>query len=122
MTIGEVSKEYNITSDTLRYYEKIGLIGPIPRNESGIRDYNESNIKQIEFIKCMRAANLPIEALIRYMNYYREGDSKVKERREILVEQREHIIKQIEELEKAKEKLDLKIKLHDEKILEKKLK
>ena len=116
MTIGEVSKEYNLSQDTLRYYEKIGLIFNVKRNKSGIRDYSEENIKQIEFIKCMRGANLPIEALIRYTKLYSEGDSRLEERKEILVEQRNHIIKQIEELNKAKERLDYKIKIHDEKI------
>ena len=42
MTIGEVSKEYEITADTLRYYERIGLIPPVPRKKNGIRDYDET--------------------------------------------------------------------------------
>ena len=70
----------------------------------------------------MRGANLPIEALIRYMNYIKEGDSTLQERKQILLEQRENVLKQIEELEKAKEKLDYKIKLYDENLLEKNLK
>lgn len=122
MTIGEVSKKLDISIDTLRYYEKIGLIGPVPKTKSGIRDYDDISIRQIEFIKCMRSANLPIEELIKYMNLFKEGDKTLKERKQILVNQRENVIKQIEELKKVKERLDHKLELYDEQLLEYRLK
>ena len=122
MTIGEVSKKLDIPIDTLRYYEKIGLIGPVPKTKSGIRDYDDISIRQIEFIKCMRSANLPIEELIKYMNLFKEGDKTLKERKQILVNQRENVIKQIEELKKVKARLDHKLELYDEQLLEYRLK
>lgn len=122
MTIGEVSKKLDIPIDTLRYYEKIGLIGPVPKTKSGIRDYDDISIRQIEFIKCMRSANLPIEELIKYMNLFKEGDKTLKERKQMLVNQRENVIKQIEELKKVKERLDHKLELYDEQLLEYRLK
>lgn len=61
MTIKEVSNNYDITADTLRYYERIGLIPHVPRNKSGIRDYDEDSCGWIEFIKCMRKSGLSIE-------------------------------------------------------------
>ena len=122
MTIGEVSKKLDIPIDTLRYYEKIGLIGPVPKTKSGIRDYDDISIRQIEFIKCMRSANLPIEELIKYMNLFKEGDKTLKERKQILVNQRENVIKQIEELKEVKERLDHKLELYDEQLLEYRLK
>ena len=61
MKIAEVSERYGISSDTLRYYERIGLILPINRNGSGIRDYNELDLRRVDFIKCMRGAGLPVE-------------------------------------------------------------
>lgn len=63
MTISEVSKKYNITADTIRYYEKEGLIPTVPRNKNGIRDFDENSCGWIEFIKCMRSAGLEIETL-----------------------------------------------------------
>ena len=51
LTIKEVSTMYNISADTLRYYEKIGLIDPVKRNENGIRDYKEIDLKRIQFLK-----------------------------------------------------------------------
>ena len=58
MTIAEVSKKYDISADTLRYYERIGLIPPVNRNRSGIRDYTEADCRWVEFAKCMRGAGL----------------------------------------------------------------
>ena len=63
MTISEVSRKYNITADTIRYYEKEGLIPAVPRDKNGIRDFDENSCGWIEFIKCMRSAGLEIETL-----------------------------------------------------------
>ena len=63
MTIAEVSKKYGLTQDTIRYYEKMGLIPPVPRNKSGIRNFDEQSCRWIEFIKCMRSSGLSIEVL-----------------------------------------------------------
>ena len=72
MTIAEVSRQFDITPDTLRYYERIGLIPPVPRTKSGIRDYDQTSCSWIEFIKCMRAAGLQIEALIEYVALFQQ--------------------------------------------------
>jgi DNA-binding transcriptional MerR regulator len=61
MKIGEVSEKFEISSDTLRYYERIGLIPTVNRNESGIREYTELDTRRVDFIKCMRDLGLPIE-------------------------------------------------------------
>ena len=74
MKIAEVSERYGISSDTLRYYERIGLIPPVNRTESGIRDYSELDVRRVEFIKCMRSAGLPIEVLIEYVGLVQQGD------------------------------------------------
>lgn len=75
MTIKEVSEKYDITQDTIRYYEKIGLLPPVPRTKSGIRNFNEQSCKWLEFIKCMRSSGMPIELLIKYMNLFKKGIS-----------------------------------------------
>ncbi len=87
MTIAEVSKEYDLTPDTLRYYERIGLISNVPRNKSGIRNYDEKSCKRIEFIKCMRNAGVEIEILIEYMNLLEEGNTTAIARKNLLEEQ-----------------------------------
>lgn len=87
MTIAEVSKEYDLTPDTLRYYERIGLISNVPRNKSGIRNYDEKSCKRLEFIKCMRNAGVEIEILIEYMNLLEEGNTTAIARKNLLEEQ-----------------------------------
>ena len=114
MTIAEVSKKYNLTQDTLRYYEKIGLLPEVPRTKSGIRDFDEKSCKWIEFIKCMRSAGMPIEVLITYMDLYKQGKSTASKRKELLLEQRKVMMAKQEEIRKTLEKLDYKIKLYDE--------
>ena len=76
MTIAEVSRKYDISADTLRYYERIGLIPPVPRTKSGIRDYDQTSCSWIEFIKCMRAAGLQIEALIEGTHCHHAADAR----------------------------------------------
>ena len=92
MTISEVSKKYNLTQDTLRYYEKIGILSNVPRNKSGIRNYDENSCRRIEFVKCMRDAGVEIEALLEYMQLFEKGKSTAKRRKEILEEQREKLL------------------------------
>ena len=89
MTIAEVSKRYEIPVDTLRYYERIGLLPPVNRAKSGFRDYTEGDCQWVSFIKCMRAAGIQVEALIDYVALFQQGDSTREARRQILVEQKE---------------------------------
>ena len=74
MTIAEVSRMFEISVDTLRYYERIGLLPAVPRTPDGIRDYGEKDLGWIAFIKCMRSAGLPTEALIEYVELFQQGD------------------------------------------------
>lgn len=93
MLIAEVSEKYDLSADTLRYYERIGLIPHVHRNKSGIRDYTEDDCRWVEFIKCMRAAGLPIEVLIDYVAMFQQGDSTIAERKALLIEQRKNWLK-----------------------------
>ena len=86
MTIAEVSKKYGLTADTLRYYERVGLI-----------------------IKCMRRAGLPIEVLIEYVTLLEQGDETVEARRDILIEQRKELVKKMKEIKTTIDRLDYKI-------------
>ena len=109
MTIKEASQVTGVSADTLRYYERIGLIPPVPRNESGIRNYDEASIGWINFIKCMRGAGLPIEALIEYVALCKEGDKTEASRKAILIEQRDILQQRIDSLQKTLVKLNYKI-------------
>ena len=114
MTIAEVSRMFEISADTLRYYERIGLLPEVPRTSGGIRDYGEKDLGWIEFIKCMRGAGLPIEALIEYVALFQQGDASAQARLEILKEQRTLLRKRLEEMQATLKRLDTKIEGYED--------
>lgn len=119
MKIAEVSERYNISIDTLRYYERIGLIPHVNRGENGIRDYNELDIRRVDFIKCMRGAGLSLEVLIEYMGLVQQGDATIETRKEILMEQRNLVAERLKEMQKTLDLLDHKIQVYENAILTK---
>ena len=114
MTIAEVRKKYDISADTLRYYERIGLIPPVPRTKSGIRDYDEVSCGWIELMKCMRAAGVQIEALIEYVALFQQGDATVDARKAILIEQRDQLIERMEDMQRSLDRLNYKIERYEQ--------
>lgn len=119
MTIAEVSEKFDLPQDTLRYYERIGLIPRVNRNKSGNRDYTEQDCKWVEFIKCMRASGLPIEVLIEYVALFQQGDATVEARKAIFIEQRKLLLKRMEDMQKTLENLDYKIAVYEQTVVEK---
>lgn len=113
MTIAEVAKKYDLTPDTLRYYERIGLIPGVGRTSGGIRDYQEEDCRWIEFIKCMRGAGLPVETLIEYVRLFQTGDATIQARKELLMDQRDRLKERVEEMQSTLERLNVKIKRYE---------
>lgn len=109
MTIKEVSKKYGLSQDTLRYYEKIGVIPPVTRTSGGIRNYTEQDIGWVENAVCMRNAGLPVDVIAEYCRLFSMGDSTIGARLELLTEQRKKLIEQKEQLETEISRLDYKI-------------
>lgn len=118
MTIAEVSKKYEMSPDTLRYYERIGLIPQVPRNKSGIRDYDENSCRWIELMKCMRKAGVQIEALIEYVSLFQQGDSTVNARKMLLIEQRDQLLARMEEMQKSLDRLNQKIDRYEQGLMQ----
>ena len=113
MTIKEVSQKYNISQDTLRYYERIGMIPKVARTARGSRNYQESDLNWVELVICMRSAGLPVEALIEYVELYQQGDQTFGARLELLQEQRRNLEEQQKQLQAAMNKLDYKISRYE---------
>ena len=109
MTIREASEKFDISQDSLRYYERVGMIPPVTRTASGIRDYQEDDLAWVELAICMRSAGLPVEAMIEYVKLTQEGDSTIPARLQLLKEQREELLKQKEKIEATLERLNYKI-------------
>lgn len=117
MKISEVSERYGLSADTLRYYERVGLIPAVNRNRGGIRNYDELDLKRVEFIRCMRSAGLPIDVLIEYIALVQQGDDTIEARKEILIDQREKLASRMAEMRKTLDLLDYKIEVYENRVL-----
>lgn len=73
LTVKKVADRYGVTGETLRYYERVGMLPPVTRTAGGIRDYTAEDLKWVGPMLCMRKAGLPPEAIIEYVRLYREG-------------------------------------------------
>ena len=102
ITIKEVSERYDLSQDTLRYYERVGMIPPVHRTASGIRDY-----------QCMRGAGLPVEAIIEYVKLTQEGEHTIPARLQLLTEQRELLLEQKEKIDTTLKRLNYKIERYE---------
>ena len=114
MQIAEVAKRYGITVDTIRYYERIGLIPPVPRTRGGLRDYGEESCGWIQLMKCMRAAGVQIEALIEYVDLFQQGDATLDARKALLVEQRDQLVSRMAEMQASLDLLNQKIDRYEQ--------
>lgn len=113
MTIAEISKKYELSADTLRYYEKEGLIPKVNRTSGGIRDYTEEDCRWIEFVKCMRNAGLEIEVLAKYLALFQKGDSTIAQRKELLIRQRDQLAARLDDMQKTLDRLNYKIESYE---------
>lgn len=113
MTITEVAKLYDLSADTLRYYERIGIIPSVNRNPNGIRNYSENDCGWVGFAKCMRSAGLPVEVLIEYVTLFQKGYATVEARKEILIEQRDKLVERIAEMQETLDRLNHKIENYE---------
>ncbi|MDR3265559.1 MAG: MerR family transcriptional regulator [Synergistaceae bacterium] len=117
MNIAAVAMKFDLTQDTLRYYEKVGLIPKVGRTPGGIRNYTEYDCNWIDFIKCMRCAGVQVEALVRYVKLFEQGDSTASERKRILVNERDRIATGIAAMQRTLDLLDVKIERYEEHII-----
>ena len=117
MNIKKVSEQLGISSDTIRYYERIGLVPPISRDKNGVRNFTDIDIQRLDFIKCMRHAGLSIESLHEYMHLYSLNDDRtIPERKKILEEEAEKLDERIANLQETRTYLQHKIDIYESKL------
>jgi DNA-binding transcriptional MerR regulator len=117
MTIKEVATKYGLTEDTLRYYEKEGLIPSVKRTAGGIRNYDQENENWVAFISCMRNAGISIEALQEYVALFEKGDATIPERKAILERERKNLAEKIKNEKAVLDRLDQKIANYESRCL-----
>ena len=117
MNIKKVSEQLGISSDTIRYYERIGLVPPISRDKNGVRNFTDIDIQRLDFIKCMRHAGLSIESLHEYMHLYSLNDDRtIPARKKILEEEAEKLDERIANLQETRTYLQHKIDIYESKL------
>lgn len=109
MTIKEAAEMTGISVDNLRYYERIGLIPPVPRTASGIRNYNDMTLHWIEFAMRFKKSGMPLEAIIEYMKLALEGEHTKAARRDILLEAKEDILTRMKEMQDFLDLIEFKL-------------
>ena len=117
MTIAEVCKKHNLTADTLRYYEKVGLIPKVGRTSGRIRNYTDTDCNWIEFIKCMRNAGVSIESLVEYVKLFEQGEATADKRKQILIGERDRIAEKVAEFQETLNRLNDKIERYENHVL-----
>ena len=113
MTIREIAAKTNMSTDTLRYYERIGLLPPVPRNAAGIRNYDEYFVNFINFIKKLKASGMSLEHIIDYIRLAEMGDATIQERKKLLAEARETLIEKINSLQLVAELADYQLRNYE---------
>ena len=113
MTIREIAAKTNMSTDTLRYYERIGLLPPVPRNAAGIRNYDEYFVNFINFIKKLKASGMSLEHIIDYIRLAEMGDATIQERKKLLAEARETLLDKINSLQLIAELADYQLRNYE---------
>lgn len=119
MTIKEMAELVGISADTLRYYERIGVIPSVTRTVHGVRDYDEIHLEWIQSILKLKASGMTLEMIIEYVRLANVGDSTIEARKQLLEEEQERITAKIEELQDRLATINLKIADYYEDLLPK---
>lgn len=106
-------RKTNMSTDTLRYYERIGLLPPVPRNAAGIRNYDEYFVNFINFIKKLKASGMSLEHIIDYIRLAEMGDATIQERKKLLAEARETLLDKINSLQLVAELADYQLRNYE---------
>ncbi len=121
LTIQEVSKATGLSAHTLRYYERIGLIHPIEREENTRRLYTEDDVGWIDFLLKLRATGMSIKQMQRYAQLQRQGDATLPERVEMLKSLQRQVEAHMSELNENLKLICYKIELYGQIVTEKEL-
>jgi DNA-binding transcriptional MerR regulator len=116
MTVAEAANETGVSSHTLRYYERAGLLRPVERNGSGHRRFSAEDVEWVVMITRFRATGMPIRMIREYAELVWAGEGNERERLAILEAHREHVVEQLAQIEHNLELIDYKVGLYRERL------
>lgn len=100
-SIGEISKQFNLPISTIRYYDKEGLLLNIKRDSNGIRKFDETDIRAIQVIECLKKSGMQLKDIKVFMKWCDTGDSSLENRKEMFYKRKEDVENQMKELQKV---------------------
>lgn len=117
VSIAEAAETVGLSADTLRYYEKDGLLlRPVPRSSSGHRSYGEPDLRWIKLVTCLRATGMPIRDVRRYAALVRDGEGNEEERLALLHAHRDSVLRELAEVTAHLGAIDHKIGIYEHKL------
>lgn len=111
-SIGEVAKKTGLSTYTLRFYEKEGLLPNIRKNSAGLRRFSEDDLNWLSVLECLKSTGLPLKEIKRYLELSKQGDATLQERMQIFERQKKRLDEQIKVLQSNMEKINFKIKYY----------
>ncbi|WP_431090634.1 MerR family transcriptional regulator [Paenibacillus sp. 8b26] len=118
-SINEVMKMFNLSSSTLRFYEKEGILPQINRDKNGRRVYDDSELEWLQLLVALKDTGMGLEAIKEYLNMAYEGDSTLDQRREILISHKQNVESKLSITLDHLEKINRKIIIYDVLVLRK---
>lgn len=115
-TISEVAAASGLTTHTLRWYERIGLLDPVDRAAGGQRRYSDADLHRLAFLGRLRLTGMSVADMLKYVDMARQGEQTYGERRLLLEAQREEVRQRIVDLQATLAVLDYKIDLYAGKV------
>ena len=109
LSIAATAERTGVSAHTLRYYERIGLIDPVPRDENGRRLYRDDDLARVDFLRKLRSTGMPIVQMQEYVDLVREGPSTEPARLRLLEEHRRRVINDLDHLNDCLGAINLKI-------------
>ncbi|WP_458041248.1 MULTISPECIES: MerR family transcriptional regulator [Bacteria] len=116
VAISDAAVATGLSTHTLRYYERAGLmLDPVERASSTHRRYGDADIAWVQFLTRLRSTGMPIATIREYTELVRRGDETVDARRELLVRHRAAVLEQLEDITASLSAIDIKIAIYEEK-------
>ena len=115
-SIQDVSGRTGLSTHTLRYYEKEGLLSPVSRTPGGFRQYTDEDLEALGLICCLKNMGMSLQEITRFVRLTRQGDETLRERVELLREHREDVIARMDEMQRYLEKVTWKLNYFSEKL------
>lgn len=116
--ISDISKKTGLSIHTLRYYEQIGLLKNIHRNQSGRRVYTSLDLEWLEWIKRLKSTGMSLEKMQDFAQFRLQGDQTLKQRQELLIAHSIQLQQEIQRLKQEQSIVDYKIAAYAQKMLE----